>query len=242
MTGGARRVGRAICLALARGGCDIVLTSRKGANDAATTVRAVEAQGARARAYALDLEEAAGVEGFARNLLASLPRVDVVVHNASVYEPTPMESLRAADALRHFRVNALGPLILTRELAPTLARSPLKGGGAVVCLCDIHASDRPRKGYAAYAMSKAALEQMVRVLAVELSPGIRVNGVAPGVVAFPDDGPESEPEMQRSYLKRVPLSRPGTPEEAAEAVRWLALEATYTTGEVLRVDGGRWVG
>jgi pteridine reductase len=109
-------------------------------------------------------------------------------------------------------------------------------------MCDIHASERPRKNFAAYSMSKAALEQMVRVLALELAPKVRVNGVAPGVVAFPDSGAESDPEMQARYLKRVPLARSGTPEEAAEAVRWLALDATYTTGEVVRVDGGRWLG
>jgi pteridine reductase len=90
-------------------------------------------------------------------------------------------------------------------------------------------------------MSKAALGEMVRGLALELAPGVRVNGVAPGVVAFPETGEENSPEMQARYLKRVPLGREGTVEEAAEAVRWLALVATYTTGQVVRVDGGRWV-
>ena len=88
-------------------------------------------------------------------------------------------------------------------------------------------------------MSKAALVEMVRTLAIELAPEVRVNGVAPGVVAWPEEGYESDADAQRRYLKRVPMKRAGTPEDAAEAVRWLALEARYTTGEIVRVDGGR---
>jgi pteridine reductase len=91
-------------------------------------------------------------------------------------------------------------------------------------------------------MSKAALEEMVRSLARDLAPNVRVNGVAPGVVAWPDSGHESEASEQARYLKRVPLGRAGEPEDAAKAVVWLALDATYVTGDVIRVDGGRWLG
>jgi pteridine reductase len=108
-------------------------------------------------------------------------------------------------------------------------------------MCDMHALGRPRKGFAAYSMSKAALIEMVRCLARDLAPRVRVNGVAPGVVAFPESGYESTPDLQAKYLSRVPLDRSGTPEDAAEAVRWLALDARYTTGEIVRVDGGRWL-
>ena len=132
-------------------------------------------------------------------------------------------------------------MLLTKHLAAKLADSPLKGGGAVVALCDMHAMGRPRKDFSAYSMSKAALAEMVQSLARELAPKVRVNGVAPGVVAFPEAGHESDPEMQKAYLSRVPLQRAGTPEDAAEAVRWLALDATYVTGEIVRLDGGRWL-
>ena len=93
--------------------------------------------------------------------------------------------------------------------------------------------------FVAYAMSKAALAEMVRSLARELAPRVRVNGVAPGVAAWPESGRESDVEAQQAYLKKVPLARAGTPEECAEVVRWLALEATYLTGEIVRFDGGR---
>jgi pteridine reductase len=90
-------------------------------------------------------------------------------------------------------------------------------------------------------MTKAALTHMVECLARDLAPHVRVNGVAPGVVDWPAAGPETDPAMQARYLARTPLARPGTPEDAAKAVAWLALEATYATGQIVRVDGGRWL-
>ncbi|MBL8965117.1 MAG: SDR family oxidoreductase, partial [Phycisphaerae bacterium] len=105
---------------------------------------------------------------------------------------------------------------------------------------DLYA-ERPLRDHAVYCMSKAALVEMVRSLARELAPAIRVNGVAPGVVNFPEEGPESDPIFQRAYVSRVPLGRPGTPRDAAEVVRWLAMDAQYVTGEIIRVDGGRWL-
>ena len=106
----------------------------------------------------------------------------------------------------------------------------------MVALGDVHASGPAVRGFGAYLMSKAALHQAVRSLAAELSPAVRVNAVLPGGVAWPDGTPE--PERER-YLSRVPLGRSGTPEDAAGAVVWLGLEATYLTGVLLPVDGGR---
>jgi pteridine reductase len=132
--------------------------------------------------------------------------------------------------------------MLSARLSPLFERSLLPGGAAVVAMCDIHAMGRPRRDFAAYSMSKAALEEMVRSLARDLAPSVRVNGVAPGVVAWPDSGIESESAEQSRYLRRVPLARAGEPEDAAKAVVWLALDATYITGDIIRVDGGRWLG
>jgi len=158
-----------------------------------------------------------------------------------MYSPTPLGEVSAEQLDSFYRVNAASPLVLSVAFSGLLKSSGLSGGGAIVAMSDIHAVGRPRRTHVAYSMSKAALTEMVRTLAVALSPGVRVNAVAPGVVAFPETGHESDPESQRRYLKRVALGREGTPEEAAEAVRWLALDATYTTGQVLRVDGGRWL-
>lgn len=239
VTGGAVRVGRATCLAFARAGCDVLFTYRSSSEEAVDLVGRISEHGVEGFAERLDLADLDVVGALADTLRSRCQRIDVLVHNASVYRPTTLAELTPDDALRHYRINALAPLLLTRGLADPLSASDLPGGGAVIAMCDIHAMGTPRAGFSAYSMSKAALTEMVRTLAVELAPNVRVNGVAPGVVAWPDEGHESDRASQQRYLERVPLGRAGTPEDAAEAVRWLAMDATYVTGHILRIDGGR---
>lgn len=239
VTGAARRVGRAIALELARSGCDVIIHCNASSGDAATARAEINALGRWATVWPLDLSDLNAVERAASELAGILPTLDVLVHNASIYAPTPLASLSAKDIARFHAVNAGAPALLSAALAPLLARSRLDGGGSIVAMLDIHAMGLPRRNFAAYAMSKAALHELVRTLARDLAPRVRVNGVAPGVVAWPDDGYESDSDAQAAYLSRVPLERAGTPEDAAEAVRWLAMEARYVTGQVVRVDGGR---
>lgn len=238
VTGGARRVGRAIALELARRGCDLAVTYRRSGDAAGRLLGDAAAFGASVRVDRLELDDPEEVEAYGAALGAS-SRVDILVHNASLYASTPLADQTAEGALRMFRVNALGPMLLTKQLAARLAASPLNGGGAVVGMADIHAMGLPRSGFAGYAMSKAALVEMIRSLARELAPRVRVNGVAPGVVAWPEEGHESDERAQEAYLKRVPLGRAGTPEDAAATVAWLALDAAYVTGQIIRLDGGR---
>ena len=242
VTGGARRIGRAICLALARAGCDIVLTYKNSRSDAEQTAADARVLGVDAQAYVIAFDEAANLPASLEALADIRPRWDVLVHSASAYEPSPLAGLSPERLLRDYTVNAVAPLLLSRAVAPALARSPLPGGGTIVAMADIHALGEhglPRKDFASYAMSKAALVEMVRSLARELAPRVRVNALAPGVVAWPESGHESDEAAQRAYLRRVPLARAGTPEDAAAAVRWLALDAHYITGQVIRLDGGR---
>lgn len=246
VTGGAKRLGRAAALALCAGGCDVVITYRGSDRDAHATVNDLLQVGGTpgiCTALPLDLESIEDVEAFAKQAAAGWKRLDVLIHNASTYLRTPLESVGYDDLISAFTVNAAAPLLLSAKLAPLLSRPTLRGGGAIVAMCDIHALGEhglPRSsGFSAYALSKAALAEMVRTLARELAPHVRVNGVAPGVAAWPDTGYESDEGAQEAYLKRVPLGRAGTPDECAEVVRWLALEATYTTGEIVRFDGGR---
>lgn len=239
VTGGARRVGLAIATAFARAGFDLVITYNRSGDEAESAAARLEALGATVRLERLELDDSGAVETTGGRLARELPRLDVLVHNASIYAPTPLESVGADEAMRHYRINALGPLLLSKHLGPRLAQSDIAGGGAIVAMTDLHATGRPRKGFVAYSMSKAALAEMVRTLARDLAPKVRVNGVAPGVIAWPESGAEADEAMQRAYLSRVPLGRAGTPEEAAELVRWLAIEATYLTGQIVRLDGGR---
>lgn len=241
ITGGARRVGLAIAHTFARAGCDLTLTYNSSGDEAEQAAAVLRGFGVEVSLEQADLSDVIEVERLGRRIAASARRVDVLIHNASVYEASPVREITAEFALRQYQVNALSPLLLTRTLFPLMARSRLPGGGAVVAMADMHAMGRPRKDFSAYSMSKAALIEMVRCLARDLAPRVRVNAVAPGVVAFPESGHESTPDLQQKYLSRVPLGRSGTPGDAAEAVRWLALEAHYITGEVVRVDGGRWL-
>ena len=243
ITGATRRVGLATARAMARSGYDLVITHRGKPEEAEAAGSELRSLGARVRFEVLSLDDLEAVDAAARGLASRLERLDALVHNASSYNQTPLDSLTASDILVAYRVNAAAPLLLSRGLARLLSASPRPGGGTIVAMADIHALGEhglPRKsGFAAYSMSKAALMEMVRTLARELAPHVRVNAVAPGVVAWPEQGIEANAGAQEAYLKSVPLGRAGTPEDAAEAVRWLAVDAVYLTGEVVRVDGGR---
>jgi pteridine reductase len=241
VTGAAKRVGRAIALQFARAGYDIIATYRSSAEEAAGLKHEITTLGGECTLLALDIADLDAVEAVGAALAAQQPRLDVLVHNASEYQPKPLREINAAHALRMYNINALAPLLLTKALAPLLEKSPLAGGGSIVAMADMHVLGRPRREFAAYAMSKAAIVEMVRSLARELAPRIRVNAVAPGVIAWPERGYESDAQTQQAYLSRVPLARAGTPEDAASAVLWLARDATYITGEIIRIDGGRWL-
>jgi pteridine reductase len=253
VTGGARpgRVGAAIVARLQRAGLQVITTSRTSLKtEIAPTSSGTEPIGpnsARESATAVlrcDLSDLESVTALGTHLTGALPRLDVLVHNASTYAAGSDSRLSPQSLITTYAVNAAAPTLLSQILAPLLARSALPGGGVIVCLGDVHAmglAGRPRRTDLAYSMSKAALLESVLVLARTLAPNVRVNAVAPGVVAFPEDGPESRPEFQERYLRRVPLGRAGTPEDAADAVEFLALHARYITGTVLRVDGGRWL-
>lgn len=231
VTGGAKRVGAAVCRVLAEAGYHLIITYNASAEAAARLAETLPS----AETSALPLDDPQRVQEWGAALAGRLDRLDALVHNASIYEPTGLAELDAATVQRFYNVNAASPLLLTAALAPLLRRS----NGAVVAMTDIHAQGLPRVRYSAYAMSKAALAEMVRSLARDLAPEVRVNAVAPGVVAWPTGGPESDESAQQAYLSLVPLARPGTVDDAAEAVRWLVMDAQYLTGQTIRVDGGR---
>lgn len=240
VTGGARRVGRAIALELAAAGCNLALTYRaSGAECAATAAdarrvardfgHAIDAQ-----AIELDLADERSVDRAAAEVAAR--GCDAIVHNASEYRATPFGQLCADDLERMHRVEVVGPMLLTQALRGELSRSRIAGGGAVVFFSDIYALGRPRAGYAAYLLAKAGVRALSEQLALELAPQVRVNCIAPGVVMWPEGFPE---ETKQAILARTPLARAGEPEEAARLVRFLVLEATFMTGETMRIDGGR---
>ena len=239
VTGAARRVGRAIAIDLARRGFDLVLTGRTSLAACRQTAELCQAaapeEGIEVTVLELALESESSIRRTCEEVAGD--GLDGIVHNASSYRRTPLETLSSAELLELYHVNAVGPLLTTSLLASTLRSSRRAGGGSVVCLGDIHADGHPRRNYVGYLASKAALHQMVESLALELAPEIRVNGVAPGVVAFAEGDMTSEEEQR--YVERIPLGRSGTLDEAARTVNWMLLDAHYITGKVLNLCGGR---
>ncbi len=241
VTGAAKRVGRAIAMELAEAGCDLVLTARTSVDELRATAEEAIARAAgrgasiRVECMLVDFDDLAATESAGHAIAKRCEgHLTGLVHNASSYAPSPFGTITANDCLGHFRVNAVAPLLLTQSLATSL----VAGRGAVVFFSDIHVLGRPRKRFAAYSMSKAATTDLVATLARELAPHVRVNGIAPGVIAWPEN---VDPQEVAAYERRIPLERPGTPEEAAKLVRWLLLDASYLTGDVVRIDGGRWL-
>jgi pteridine reductase len=232
VTGGAKRVGRAIVERLAGAGFDIAFTYLSSETEAQSLRADLEPVGRRCLAIRADLtrpEEAAGQ--ITSTIESAFGRLDVLVNNASLYLPGNLEQADIEAGRRMWAVHVESPLLLCQRLAPLLRRC----GGSVVNLVDLLA-ERPWPQYLAYCASKAGLWNLTLGLARSLAPDVTVNGIAPGVVEWPADYPESE---RQKYLKRVPLGRAGTPRDVAEAVHYLCTAGRYVTGQILRLDGGR---
>ena len=243
ITGASHRVGRAIAIELARSGFDLILTWHQRRRELEHTIELARDAATRAGAsidviaHEVDLADEASTRAF-MGVLANQPRIDGLVHNASVYAPSPFGEVSSDQMNRDFRVNALSPVLLTQAAAEPLRRSRLPHGASVVFFSDLHVLGRPRLHYLAYTMSKSALSGAIHALARELAPEVRVNGIAPGVIAWPQSTPQHEID---AYEKRIPLGRSGTPDDAARFVRWLIVDSGYVTGEIIRLDGGRWL-
>ncbi|HTQ77091.1 MAG TPA: pteridine reductase [Burkholderiales bacterium] len=233
VTGAARRIGAAIARRLHAAGARVLLHYRGGEEDAAALESALNAERAGSAATAkADLLAPVAPRALVEAALARFGRLDVLVNNASTFYPTRLGEIEAAHWEELIGSNLRAPLFLAQQAAPELA----KRRGAVINIADIHA-ERPLKGYVVYSVAKAGLVGLTRSLALELAPEVRVNAVAPGAIAWPEDGQFPPPERGR-VVGTTPLARLGTPEEVAEAVHFLAA-APFVTGQVLAVDGGR---
>lgn len=233
VTGAARRVGAAIARRLHAAGASVVVHYRDSAADAEWL--AGELNGLRAKsATTVKAELLAPIAP--RALVASavdaFGGLDLLVNNASTFFAVPIGKIEASHWEELIGSNLRAPLFLSQEAAPHLA----KRHGGIVNIVDIHA-DRPLKGYAVYSVAKAGLAAMTRALAVELAPDVRVNGVSPGAIAWPEDGQFPPAERER-IIATTPLARLGSPEDIAQAVHFFAC-APYVTGQIVSVDGGR---
>ena len=233
VTGGARRVGAAIARRLHAAGASVLIHYRDSEADANAMLG--ELNGRRPRSAAsvkAELLAPIAPRALVGAALDSFGRLDLLVNNASSFFPIGIGAVEASHWEELIGSNLRAPLFICQEAAPELA----KNAGAIVNIVDIHA-ERPLKGYPVYSIAKGGLAAMTRSLAVELAPKVRVNGVSPGAIAWPEDGQFDPAERQR-IVATTPLGRVGAPEDIAQAVHFLAC-ATYVTGQIIAVDGGR---
>ncbi|MGQ4660929.1 pteridine reductase [Lysobacter sp. F6437] len=233
ITGSARRIGAVIARTLHAAGYDLALHCRH--SRAELDALAVELEAARPGSTLLlqaDLAEFDRLPELLAQTVGRFGRLDALVNNASGFQPTAVGSTTPAQWEALFASNARAPFFLAQAAAPHLQAS----GGSIVNLVDIYA-ERPLRQHTVYCMAKAALLMMTKSLALELGPHVRVNAVSPGAILWPEG--DGNGAAQDAMLARTPLGRTGTPEEVAEAVRWLLQDATYSTGQVLHLDGGR---
>lgn len=236
VTGAGKRVGAAISRTLhARGWRVLVHCRRSRADGDALAAELNDIRADSARVLVADLNDASAIATLADAAPAAWGRLDGLVNNASTFYPTALGETTAAHWDDLFASNARAPFFLTQALAPALRRS---GRGTVVNLVDIHA-EYPLAGHTVYCMAKAALAAMTKSLAKELAPDVRVNGVSPGAIAWPEGSGEMDAATQAAVLASVPLGRVGGVQAIADAVAFLVAGSDYVNGQILAVDGGR---
>ena len=236
VTGAARRIGAAIACHLHARGYAVALHYRGSQAEAVALRDDLEA--IRSNSTLLlqaDLAQDDAPASLIARAIEHFGRLDALVNNASAFFPTPIGSITQAHWDTTFDTNIRAPFFLAQAAAPHLRKTQ----GAIVNIADIYA-ERPLREHSAYCMSKAALLMMTKSLALELAPEVRVNAVAPGAILWPEgEASGNASERQAAIVARTPLARIGTPDDIAEAVHWLIASACFTTGEVVRVDGGR---
>src|SRR5213075_1039471 len=229
ITGAAKRVGRAIALKLATEGFDIAFTYNGSESEAHDLEQQITQIGRQSLAIQSDFTNPnlASTHVFS-TFTAAFNRLDALINNASLYQPSSLQGATDEQIHNLFAIHFHTPFLLARRFEPLLRQSR----GHIVNMLDLLA-DRPWPEYLAYSASKAALASLTRGLARALAPPTTLNAISPGVVEWPEDYPQEEREK---YLKRVPLARPGTPEDVANLVHFLATSGSYITGQVIRLD------
>jgi pteridine reductase len=233
ITGAAKRVGSVIARRLHAAGYDLALHYRN--SRAEMDALCIELEGVRANSTCAIQAELADIERLAQivdTCIARFGRLDGLVNNASAFFPTEIGTTTLQQWNELFVSNAQAPFFLAQAAAAYLKSTQ----GSIVSIVDIYA-ERPLARHPVYSMAKAALAMMTLALARELGPEVRVNGVAPGAILWPESGkPYAD---QQELIARSALKRTGTPEDVAAAVLFLLRDAKFTTGQILKVDGGR---
>ncbi len=228
VTGAARRIGRALALALAAEGADVAITYRGSAAEAAETVADIEALGVRSLAIACDVRDEASVQGAVLKAVEHMGGLDILVNNAGAFETAPLEEITVEQWDAMFETNTRGPFLVSKAAHPHLkqARGRIVNIGS---LGGIH----PWATHAHYCTSKAALHMLSKTMAKAWAPEIAVNCVAPGMIVWGEVNPAYE-----HFATKTPMRRNGSAEDVAAAVLFFASAPSFITGQMIAVDGG----
>jgi pteridine reductase len=239
VTGAAKRIGAVIARTLHAAGANVAIHYNRSAADADQL--AAELNRGRAKSaftIAADMRDIAAVERMAKQVLDRTGgRLDVLVNNASNFYPTPIGTITLEQWDDLFGSNLKAPLFLSQALVPALRAAH----GVIVNIVDVH-SQRPLRDHPVYGPAKAGLAMLTRSLAKDLGPDIRVNGVSPGAILWPEEGQGMSDALRAAIIRQTALKRAGEPEDIAAAVLFLVRDAPYVTGQIIAVDGGRSVG
>ncbi|MFD2232058.1 pteridine reductase [Alkalimarinus sediminis] len=244
VTGSARRIGASIAEALHRQGYNIVVHYNKSKADADNIVRKLlNSRDNSAVALQGNLQDIDDLSTLAESAVTKWGQLDLLVNNASCFYPTPIPAaqdtqtptFKIIDWNEILDTNLRAPYVLSLLLADELRKT----GGSIINLVDIY-SERPLKNHSIYNMSKAGIAMMTQTLARELAPEIRVNGVSPGAILWPENDTETAElgAVQERIISQTPLARCGSPTDICEAVSYLA-SSQFVTGQIIKVDGGR---
>lgn len=235
VTGAARRIGAEIATYLHEKGMNLVLHYNISSNEAEALCAALNAK-RKSSAVVLraNLQEAESLDALINSAVSVWGRLDVLVNNASKFYKTSMGKIGEYSWEELMNTNLRAPLFLSQSAAPHLA----KVQGCIVNITDIH-GERPMRDYSVYCISKAGLIMLTKSLAKELGPNVRVNGISPGEIIWPEGQNEIDSDMKEKIISRTALQRHGDPLAIAKAVWYLVCDAEYVTGHIMVVDGGR---
>ncbi len=236
ITGAARRIGASIAATLQAEGMRVAIHYRGSKAEAKNLRdRLNEQRPDSAQMFQADLIEPGGPANLVGEVVRWAGSLDALVNNASTFYPTPLDQVDEDSWNDLIGSNLKAPLFMAQAAAPHLQKSR----GSIVNIVDIHAY-RPLKDHHVYGAAKAGLAMLTRSLAKDLAPDVRVNGVSPGAIAWPEDGMTDD--IKENILGQIPLGRSGEPQDIANAALFLIRDATYSTGQIVTIDGGRSVG
>jgi len=236
VTGGAKRIGATIAETLHNKGFNVAIHYNSSSNAADQLCARLNAEKQDSSiAIEADITDQDSLENLIPSLIEKTKRLDVLINNASTFYPTPIEKIALKDWENLLGTNLKAPLFLSKYAAQHLKQTQ----GNIINIIDIH-SKKPLKEHPIYGSAKSGLAMLTRSLASDLAPDVRVNGISPGLILWPEKNPSEQ--TKNNILQQIPLKKIGTTEDIANAVAFLIEDAPYITGEIIAIDGGRSIG